>query len=133
MQVCNLYVNFGFWVYLLIWVDSSYSFSLTDQLTLLIDNIYHIDALLVSVKNKNNNSHKSSSSTRAESGPPHMAETSAERHQEPLADLPHEWTYWSWNAIGCWSYRFSKGSVFLDWIFYSGSECVTNFKIIIFI
>ncbi|KAH0931962.1 hypothetical protein HID58_009079 [Brassica napus] len=51
------------------------------------------DALLVSVKNKNNNSHKSSSSTRAESGPPHMAETSAERHQEPLADLPHEWTY----------------------------------------
>ncbi|KAG2333421.1 hypothetical protein Bca52824_004601 [Brassica carinata] len=51
------------------------------------------DALLVSVKNKNNNIHKSSSSTRAESGPPHMAETSAERHQEPLADLPHEWTY----------------------------------------
>ena len=74
-------------------MDSSYSFSLNDRLMLLIDNIYHIDALLVSVKNKNNNIHKSSSSTRAESGPPHMAETSAERHQEPLADLPHEWTY----------------------------------------
>ncbi|XP_056861103.1 uncharacterized protein LOC108847401 [Raphanus sativus] len=51
------------------------------------------DALLVSVKNKNNSSYKSSSSTRAQSGPPHMAETSTESHQEPLADLPHEWTY----------------------------------------
>ncbi|KAJ4875159.1 Uncharacterized protein Rs2_40177 [Raphanus sativus] len=48
------------------------------------------DALLVSMKNKNN---KSSSSTRPQSGPPYMAETSAESHQEPPADLPHEWTY----------------------------------------
>ncbi|CAN6862758.1 unnamed protein product [Brassica oleracea var. botrytis] len=48
------------------------------------------DALLVSMKNKNN---KSSSSTRGQSGPLYMAETSAETHQEPPADLPHEWTY----------------------------------------
>ncbi|CAN7067348.1 hypothetical protein IGI04_040914 [Brassica rapa subsp. trilocularis] len=48
------------------------------------------DALLVSMKNKNN---KSSSSTRGQSGAPYMAETSAETHQEPPADLPHEWTY----------------------------------------
>ncbi|KAF8102450.1 hypothetical protein N665_0198s0150 [Sinapis alba] len=47
------------------------------------------DALLVSM-NKNN---KSSSSTRAQSGPSYMAEMSAENHQEPPADLPHEWTY----------------------------------------
>ncbi|CAH8306308.1 unnamed protein product [Eruca vesicaria subsp. sativa] len=48
------------------------------------------DALLVSMKNENN---KSSSSTRAKSGPPYIAETSGESHQEPPADLPHEWTY----------------------------------------
>uniref|UniRef100_A0A1J3D4F6 Uncharacterized protein n=1 Tax=Noccaea caerulescens TaxID=107243 RepID=A0A1J3D4F6_NOCCA len=51
------------------------------------------DALLVSMKNKNNRSKKSSSSTRAKSGPSYMVETSAESHQEPPADLPHEWTY----------------------------------------
>ncbi|CAA7032237.1 unnamed protein product [Microthlaspi erraticum] len=51
------------------------------------------DALLVSMKNKNNKGNKSSSSTRAKSGPPYMVETSAESHEEPPADLPHEWTY----------------------------------------
>ncbi|KAL1208473.1 hypothetical protein V5N11_007955 [Cardamine amara subsp. amara] len=48
------------------------------------------DALLVSMKNKNN---KSSSSSRLQSGSPYMVEMSAESHQEPPADLPHEWTY----------------------------------------
>ncbi|CAH2069446.1 unnamed protein product [Thlaspi arvense] len=51
------------------------------------------DALLVSMKNKNNKSNNTGSSTRAQSGPPNIAETSAESHQEPPADLPQEWTY----------------------------------------
>ncbi|CAH8386490.1 unnamed protein product [Eruca vesicaria subsp. sativa] len=51
------------------------------------------DALLVSMKNKNNSSYKSNSSTRVQCGPLHLEETSTESHQEPLADLPHEWTY----------------------------------------
>ncbi|KAF8053902.1 hypothetical protein N665_1363s0004 [Sinapis alba] len=51
------------------------------------------DALLVSMKNKNIKSNKSSSSTRAQSGPLYTSETSVESHQEPPADLPHEWTY----------------------------------------
>ncbi|KAL0875619.1 hypothetical protein Bca101_025324 [Brassica carinata] len=51
------------------------------------------DALLVSMKNKNIKSNKSSSSTRAQSGPQYRSETSVESHQEPPADLPHEWTY----------------------------------------
>ncbi|CAN8253285.1 unnamed protein product [Cochlearia groenlandica] len=54
------------------------------------------DALLVSMNNKNNKSNKitSSSTIRAQSGPPCMVETSmAETHHEPPADLPHEWTY----------------------------------------
>ncbi|XP_056858561.1 uncharacterized protein LOC108823551 isoform X2 [Raphanus sativus] len=51
------------------------------------------DAMLVSMKNKNIKSNKSSSSTRAQSGPLYTSETSVESHQEPPADLPHEWTY----------------------------------------
>ncbi|CAH8296759.1 unnamed protein product [Eruca vesicaria subsp. sativa] len=51
------------------------------------------DALLVSMKNKNSKSKRSSSSTRAQSGPLYTSETSVESHEEPPADLPHEWTY----------------------------------------
>ncbi|ESQ42436.1 hypothetical protein EUTSA_v10014238mg [Eutrema salsugineum] len=51
------------------------------------------DALLVSMKNNNNKSNNSSSSTRAQSGPPYMAKTLAESHQDSPADLPQEWTY----------------------------------------
>ncbi|KFK27425.1 hypothetical protein AALP_AA8G381000 [Arabis alpina] len=51
------------------------------------------DALLVSMKNKYNKSSKSSSSSRVQSGPPYMAEMSAESHLELPADLPQEWTY----------------------------------------
>ncbi|CAE6249146.1 unnamed protein product [Arabidopsis arenosa] len=51
------------------------------------------DALLVSMKNKNNKSNKSTSSSRVQSGSPYVMEMSAESHQEPPADLPQEWTY----------------------------------------
>ncbi|CAF2137035.1 unnamed protein product [Brassica napus] len=60
---------------------------------IIIETIYYTDALLVSMKNKNSRSTKGSSLTQAQSGPPYTAETSAQSHQEPPADLPHEWTY----------------------------------------
>ncbi|XP_010454798.1 PREDICTED: uncharacterized protein LOC104736494 [Camelina sativa] len=49
------------------------------------------DALLVSMKNKNNKS--SSSSRPVQSGSPYVVDMPAESHQEPQADLPQEWTY----------------------------------------
>jgi len=60
---------------------------------MMLEMLYYIDALLVSMNNKKIKSNKNTSLSRVQSGSPYEMEMSAESHQEPPADLPQEWTY----------------------------------------